>query len=1276
MPTVTRDCDKSGGKPPHSEGVSFVTPDMKRLTISLLFAASAVHGAITGTVIDEAGKPVAGAMVREYAAEDSRNWHARVMRGEAATLVASAQSGDDGVFRIDAKAPLVMLMFEAAGKVTMSLEAADGVNLEAIVLAAGSPTKARLVAGGKPVANATVVSGPAVVHSAADGTVAVTGMSAVAHSDFVPSVVFVGRGPAVDTTLRPGVAIRGRVVDTEGQPVANATLTVAGWPQARSAADGTFTVAHAPVTWRSVIATDSTRAGIVTNSRARSYEIKLQPAASIAGTTVPAARISIISDADREDSSSVIADAQGNFTSPPLPPGRYTLRTFRRGTASATATVTLKPGEHITRSLPARPLAGIRGRIVDENQQPVAGAFVWSGSASFTPPSGLVITGQNGSFNAPRSEMDPAVIFAVKSGYAIGTSGPLTEGKNDITVPLPRGFPLQIRVIDRQRKNVEGANVAAQRGRMDEPAAVRYQAVCEEALSRTCRTTGSDGTVNLRVTEGTYEVRVSGPSIVTKTRPQTITAQSSPITIDVDRGVEVSGRVAFGDGSPVAGASVMTVPLSNATRSEDDGTFTLRNLPPGKISIVANSTDQQRGEPVEVIAPARNVSLTIPTPARIEGRVFDKSTNGPITDFQVEVSRRQGMGIVSSGGNSPSFHSDDGTFTLDPVTPGPIQLRVTAAGYAPGRLSDLTTEEGKTLRGIEVPLERGGQVRGRITARGDPVSGVFVRTDTEFTSTQSDNNGEYEIDSLAAGEQTLNFSRQGFLRQRKRADVARGKETRLDVEMDRGSELHGRVTDKAGHPVAGTRIMALLSTGQYGGQPPVHSEADGSFTLAGLAEGRYTISAQKEGYVTARVNDVNVPSEASLVLTLETGGTISGRVSGLSEAELSMTRVVATSGGGGTFSETTANADGTFVLNGVADGRMSVFASIRGASMRQSVPKVVDVVNGSAPNVDIDFQEGIKISGRVTQAGVPVQFGYVTFSGGGHPSRNGQISAEGRYEVNGLAAGNYDIRVFGNGIMFQGKYTVAGDSTYDIQIAGSPVRGRVVDGSTGAPISDARVWIAPSRDNPTPRQSMTDSEGHFVLDAVPDGTFEVHATSRQHYAPASRSVTISGGAPPDIELRLDPGQPTTFRVTGAQSGAPLDAFISINSGKTSIANVGGMRDEDGGIRAWLAPGQYKASIYMRGYVTQTVDFSAPGPDVRVALQQAGRVILIASKMMRIRLKSQPVNRDAMAGPNGITIDNLRPGAYTLEVFGDDARSVVKTMPVTVIGGQTVTVNID
>lgn len=1273
MPAITRDCDKSDGERRHSESVSFVIPSMKRLAVSLLFMASAAHAAITGLLIDEAGKPVAGASVREYEAEDSRSWHARVMRGGAATLIASTRSGEDGVFRIDARAPLVTLVIEAAGKTSMSLEAADGDNLEAIVLAAGSPTKVRLVAAGKPVANATIVSGPAVVHSAADGTVAVTGMSAAVHPDFVPSTLLVGP-EARDTTLKTGVAIRGRVVDAEGQPVANATLTVAGWPLAQSAADGTFTIAHAPAAWRGIIATDSTRAGMATNTRAKSYEIKLQPAASISGTTVPAARITIVSESDREDPGFVIADAQGKFVSPPLPPGRYTLRTFRRGTAPATASITLKPGEQVVRSLPARPLARVRGHIVDENQQPVAGAFVWSGF--FTPPSGLAITGKDGSFDVVRTEADQQAIFAAKSGYAIGATGLLAEGKNDVTVTLPRGFPLQIHIIDRQRKAVAGANVVAQRGRMDEPGATGYQAVCEEALARTCRTTGSDGTVAVRATEGTYEIRVNGPSIVSQTRPQTITARSSPITLEVDRGVEVSGRVTFSDGTPVAGAMVTLVPFAGSARSDDDGSFTLRNLPPGKISIVASTVNQQRGEPSDVTAPARNVALTIPTPARIEGRVFDKNTNQPIADFQVNVSRRQGMGVVYGSGPSPSVHSDDGTFTVEPVTPGPIQLRVTAAGYAPGRLSDLTAEEGRTLRGIEVPLERGGQVRGRITAGGDPLGGVFVRTGTDFTSTQGDNNGEYEIDSIAAGEQTLYFSRQGFLQKRKRVDVARGKETRLDVEMDRGSELRGRVTDKAGHPVAGTRIMAMLSTGQYGGQPPAYSEADGNFTLPGLAEGRYTITAQKEGYVTARANDVAVPSETPVMLTLDSGGTITGRVRGLSDAELSMARVVAN--GGGSFAEGTVNTDGTFVLHGVADGSVAVFASVRGANMRQSAPKSVTVVNGSAPAVDIDFEEGIKISGRVTRAGAPVPFGNVSFSGGGHPSRGVPISSDGRYEVNGLTAGTYDVRVFGIGIMFQGKYTVAGDSTYDIQIAGSSLRGRVVDGSTGAPISDARVWIAPSRDNPSPRQSMTDSDGHFVLDAVPDGTFEVHASSTRHYAPASRSVTISGGAPPDIELRLDTGEPTTFRITDAQSGAALDAFISIISGKTSIVSVGGMRDEDGGIRAWLAPGQYKSSVYMRGYVIQWIDFFAPGPDVRIALQQAGRLVLMASKTTRVRLNSvvDQTKRNGAAGPAVNMMDNLAPGSYTLEVFGDDARSVVKTIPVTVISGQTVTVNID
>src|SRR6058998_3643870 len=114
---------------------------------------------------------------------------------------------------------------------------------------------------------------------------------------------------------------------------------------------------------------------------------------------------------------------------------------------------------------------------------------------------------------------------------------------------------------------------------------------------------------------------------------------------------------------------------------------------------------------------------------------------------------------------------------------------------------------------------------------------------------------------------------------------------------------------------------------------------------------------------------------------------------------------------------------------------------------------------------------------------------------------------------------------------------------------------------------------------------MSDSDGRFVLDVLPDGTFDIHASSpRQHYAPAIQPVTISGGSAPEVELRLDSAQATAFHVVDAQSGVPLDAFISVSNGNTVVANGGGVRDEDNAIRIYLAPGQYKAHVNARGYV--------------------------------------------------------------------------------------------
>jgi hypothetical protein len=307
---------------------------------------------------------------------------------------------------------------------------------------------------------------------------------------------------------------------------------------------------------------------------------------------------------------------------------------------------------------------------------------------------------------------------------------------------------------------------------------------------------------------------------------------------------------------------------------------------------------------------------------------------------------------------------------------------------------------------------------------------------------------------------------------------------------------------------------------------------------------------------------------------------------------------------------------------------------------------------------------------------LPVPIGSVNFRS---PTltRGGEISSDGRYEVDGLAAGNYDVWIISRGgTIYNAKYTVNGNATYDIQIQGATVRGRVVDAANGTPITDVNIWSQPSKERPTQYRATTDSDGRFVIDAVTDGSLEIHASTQQPYAPGTQTITVTGGSAPEVEFRLERAQPTSFRIVDAQSGATMDAFISINDGKKLVSSGGPTRDEDGTIRVYVAAGQYKAYVNARGYVQQNIDFTAPGPEVRVTLSQAGRVMLTAAKQVRVRLVGAPRPYFGVANPNGFSIEGIPPGAYTLEVLADDGKTVVRSMPVSINAGMTTAVNLD
>src|SRR4051812_13167967 len=155
---------------------------------------------------------------------------------------------------------------------------------------------------------------------------------------------------------------------------------------------------------------------------------------------------------------------------------------------------------------------------------------------------------------------------------------------------------------------------------------------------------------------------------------------------------------------------------------------------------------------------------------------------------------------------------------------------------------------------------------------------------------------------------------------------------------------------------------------------------------------------------------------------------------------------------------------------------------------------------------------------------------------------NSMISPEGTYTVAGLTSGNYNVRLIGPGLSYQTKYTAAASGTFDIDIHGATLRGRVVDATSGAGLSNARVNVN-ARGSAT-GNATTDSDGRFVIDALADATYDLSVVLEQ-YAAAKQQVVVSAATAPEVEVRMEPAAAVTIHLIDATTGAPLDGSVTI-----------------------------------------------------------------------------------------------------------------------------------
>ena len=440
---------------------------------------------------------------------------------------------------------------------------------------------------------------------------------------------------------------------------------------------------------------------------------------------------------------------------------------------------------------------------------------------------------------------------------------------------MPQGVVLRGRVTGSEDKPIPGARVS----------------VADDLVR-----TKDDGTFAMRVLEGTYDVVAAAAGYAPRSVRAQVSADSRPIEIALEPGVAVSGRVTRG-GEPVEGVNVYTVggAAGEPVQTGSDGSFRIDDLARGEIRLAFRKPADFIQLTRAVTAPASGVNVELPAGSRVSGRVIDKATGQPVKAFDAGLSiSRPGAAIMLVAPVMRSFTSDDGAFAIDGVPAATHILAVSAPGYVMARVPNVTVENGKNIDGLEVALDTGVRVHGHVTGTdGAPLGGVLVRVDPALAThgaamndpyTLTDPDGEYVLENLDQGNTTLAFSRTGLLTVRKNVTLS-GTSGQVDAQLSSGVSITGVVLLEGGAAVANAQVQAR-SAADAGPGRATQTDDSGAFTIATVAPGHYEISATKPGYSEATLRDVDIPAPAALRLVMKGGGTITGRLLGLTPAEL------------------------------------------------------------------------------------------------------------------------------------------------------------------------------------------------------------------------------------------------------------------------------------------------------------------------------------------------------------------------------------------------------
>ncbi len=695
----------------------------------------------------------------------------------------------------------------------------------------------------------------------------------------------------------------------------------------------------------------------------------------------------------------------------------------------------------------------------------------------------------------------------------------------------------------------------------------------------------------------------------------------------------ITGKVTSPTGRPLEGVRVFATAVGGESSGNAvtaaGGVYTLEDLPPGEYTVNFqaqgkyfaqqwfNDAAIEGAATVLTLAPgelrsAINATLES-TAATIEGHV--KDALGPVAGVNVLVLAGGGKTVASTTTNAEGLYTveglQEGSYTVEfeaEETPDLSQYFEGATNAAEAKTIALT----RTATVLaEATLLRGATITGTVTENGNPApdtsvdvltqSGAFVR------SAVTAEDGAYSITGLTAGSYKLKFepttgnatsqyyAGQATLENAQTLELSAGEERTASAELTSGAEIQGTITTAAGGtPLENVRVLATNSEGAV--VATASSGTEGTYTLAGLNTGSYTIQFEPESssylseyYPAARSLEAATPVAVAAGHTVEAinaalpaSATMSGTVSGSGETPIAGAEVTAVSSEG--FARTTTTSSGgAYELNGLPPGRYTVHFEppadttvalaqyFRGATAPQNA-EVVDLESGQTKTgINASLVAASSIHGTVTEAGTANDLAgveVIATASEGAATAQATTNSNGEYTISGLPAESYTVQ-FDEPAHYVSQYyknaTVPEGAEPVTLTTGAATEGINASLTPGATISGdvsqedntpaAAVTVtALSTDGSTSGTATTDQNGAYRITGLPAGSYtvEFEPTTQNYVSQYYPSGSSAKGA---TAVTLATGQAIEGIGVTLQTGATIAGTIEQTGTKRPLAGI-------------------------------------------------------------------------------------------------------------------------